>query len=235
MREAGGSQPGGTKAPNTLRPRPAPHRRQEQRTSSQWTLRGQPLPCPLLFPRVRQRAPRKPDSDSHARARASCLPSPGARLAVPRSALPPEAALSQGTSRGISHVDRPEGRSWPCGSPQTRPMLGPERSWTGTAQHRREVARRLQLSPVVAPQPEGGPHTPTRPRAACCAAPARPRPPPLLTCSMSSHSSRPTKMSSRGSRWRVPLLLTRNQEVTLILAAVWPWGWRGCQSGSLPA
>lgn len=41
---------------------------------------------------------------------------------------------------------------------------------------------------------------------------------PALTCSMSSHSSRPTKMSSRGSRWRVPLLLTRNQEVTLILA-----------------
>lgn len=49
-----------------------------------------------------------------------------------------------------------------------------------------------------------------------------------LTCSMSSHSSRPTKMSSRGSRWRVPLLLTRNHEVTLILALrrpVRPWGW----------
>lgn len=59
-----------------------------------------------------------------------------------------------------------------------------------------------------------------------------PRAPPL-TCSMSSHSSRPTKMSSRGSRWRVPLLLTRNQEVTLILALarpVWPWRGRSHQS-----
>lgn len=60
--------------------------------------------------------------------------------------------------------------------------------------------------------------------------PPLPRPArvPTLTCSMSSHSSRPTKMSSRGSRWRVPLLLTRNHEVTLILALmrpVWPWGW----------
>lgn len=56
---------------------------------------------------------------------------------------------------------------------------------------------------------------------------------PALTCSMSSHSSRPTKMSSRGSRWRVPLLLTRNQEVTLILVTVepvWPWGGRSRQS-----
>ena len=58
-----------------------------------------------------------------------------------------------------------------------------------------------------------------------------------LTCSMSSHSSRPTKMSSRGSRWRVPLLLTRNHEVTLILALmrpVWPWGWEvSSEKGSL--
>lgn len=56
----------------------------------------------------------------------------------------------------------------------------------------------------------------------------RPARVPTLTCSMSSHSSRPTKMSSRGSRWRVPLLLTRNHEVTLILALmrpVRPWGW----------
>lgn len=35
---------------------------------------------------------------------------------------------------------------------------------------------------------------------------------------MSSQSSRPTKIISRGSRWRVPPLLTRNQEVTLISA-----------------
>lgn len=53
--------------------------------------------------------------------------------------------------------------------------------------------------------------------------PKRKKPP--LTCNMSSHSSRPTKMSSRGSRWRVPLLLTRNHDVTLILALrrpAWP-------------
>lgn len=52
---------------------------------------------------------------------------------------------------------------------------------------------------------------------------------PPLTCNMSSQSSRPTKMSSRGSRWRVPLLLTRNQDVTLILAPrrpAWPCGER---------
>lgn len=52
---------------------------------------------------------------------------------------------------------------------------------------------------------------------------------PPLTCNMSSQSSRPTKMSSRGSRWRVPLLLTKNQDVTLILAPrrpAWPCGER---------
>lgn len=37
-----------------------------------------------------------------------------------------------------------------------------------------------------------------------------------LTCSMSSQSSRPTKIISLGRRWRVPELLTRNHDVTLI-------------------
>lgn len=49
------------------------------------------------------------------------------------------------------------------------------------------------------------------------------------TCSISSQSSRPTKIISRGNRWRVPELLTRNHDVTLMLGprvriffASWP-------------
>lgn len=45
------------------------------------------------------------------------------------------------------------------------------------------------------------------------------------TWSMSSQSSLPTKIISLGRRWRVPPLLTRNQEVRLIsasLAHLWP-------------
>ncbi|KAF3843982.1 hypothetical protein F7725_016030 [Dissostichus mawsoni] len=41
-----------------------------------------------------------------------------------------------------------------------------------------------------------------------------------LTCSMSSQSSLPTKIISRGRRWRVPPPLTRNQEVRLISASL---------------
>lgn len=37
------------------------------------------------------------------------------------------------------------------------------------------------------------------------------------TCSISSQSSRPTKIISRGRRWRVPELLTRNHDVTLMV------------------
>lgn len=37
------------------------------------------------------------------------------------------------------------------------------------------------------------------------------------TCSISSQSSRPTKIISLGNRWRVPELLTRNHDVTLML------------------
>lgn len=39
-----------------------------------------------------------------------------------------------------------------------------------------------------------------------------------LTCSMSSQSSRPTKIISLGRRWRAPEPLTRNHDVTLILS-----------------
>lgn len=48
---------------------------------------------------------------------------------------------------------------------------------------------------------------------------------PDYTCSMSSQSSRPTKIISLGRRWRVPPALTRNQEVRLISASradLWP-------------
>jgi len=37
-----------------------------------------------------------------------------------------------------------------------------------------------------------------------------------ITCNMSSQSSLPTKIISRGSLWRVPPLLTKNQDVKLI-------------------
>ena len=37
------------------------------------------------------------------------------------------------------------------------------------------------------------------------------------TCSINSQSSRPTKIISLGNRWRVPELLTRNHDVTLML------------------
>lgn len=57
---------------------------------------------------------------------------------------------------------------------------------------------------------------------------------PGLTCSTSSQSSRPTKMSSRGSRWRVPPLLTRNQEVMLILALPCGGEGRSHRGGRLP-
>lgn len=40
-----------------------------------------------------------------------------------------------------------------------------------------------------------------------------------FTCSISSQSSLPTKIISLGRRWRVPPLLTRNQEVRLISAS----------------
>jgi len=41
----------------------------------------------------------------------------------------------------------------------------------------------------------------------------------VRTCSISSQSSLPTKIISLGRRWRVPLPLTRNQEVRLISAS----------------
>lgn len=37
-----------------------------------------------------------------------------------------------------------------------------------------------------------------------------------ITCNISSQSSLPTKIISRGSLWRVPPLLTKNQDVKLI-------------------
>lgn len=55
-----------------------------------------------------------------------------------------------------------------------------------------------------------------------------------LTCSMSSQSSRPTKIISLGRRWRAPEPLTRNHDVTLILSGATHSGVGETASASAP-